>query len=74
MSCRPWLTLANVEIISLAPDEIETINNLHKEDGKFHSLCDYAGGMGIKGEIMGWSYEELGWDAKAFAVKDGMKT
>ncbi|KAL8287501.1 hypothetical protein RQP46_003359 [Phenoliferia psychrophenolica] len=60
----------NLELLTLTPEEMSTLSNLHKESGKYRSLCDYAGGMDVVGEIMGWTYEELGWDPALFAVKD----
>lgn len=49
---------------------MKVIGDLHKEPGKYKSLCDFMGGMSEKGKIYGWTYDDLGWDSRAFEHRD----
>ncbi|KAI5476694.1 zinc-binding alcohol dehydrogenase [Pseudohyphozyma bogoriensis] len=68
-SANPVRLAQNLETFPLTPDEFATLSNLHKTEGKFKSLCVYGGpgaGMSEKGKVNGWTYEELGWDERAW--------
>ncbi|KAI5475099.1 hypothetical protein MNV49_001923 [Pseudohyphozyma bogoriensis] len=69
-SSNPTRLAQNLDIFELTADEFTAISALHTEEGKYKSLCEYGGpGVGLqeKGKILGWTYDEMGWDPKAWA-------
>ena len=60
-----------LETFKLSPEEFDAISKLHQEPGKYMVLCQYgetrSAGREVPGQVLGWTYEQLGWDPKAFA-------
>lgn len=50
------------QILNLSEEEFQTISELHKEEGKLLSLCDYGEGGKEPGYVIGWSLEAMGWE------------
>ncbi|KAL0568623.1 hypothetical protein V5O48_013359 [Marasmius crinis-equi] len=51
----------NITLVTLPPEDLEVIDNLHTEPGKHRSLLGYHSAAG---EVFGWTYEWLGWNMK----------
>ncbi|KAF7431068.1 hypothetical protein PC9H_006786 [Pleurotus ostreatus] len=51
----------NLTLISLSPEEMRIINELHKEEGMHHSVCGFHSAA-LGGSCFGWTYEQLGWE------------
>ncbi|KAM0750837.1 aldo/keto reductase [Meredithblackwellia eburnea MCA 4105] len=65
-SSNPTRMAQNLDIFTLTGEEQQLISNLHKEEGKYKSLCIYGGGGVQNGVIHGWTMAEMGWDRSAF--------
>jgi len=48
----------NLVFVDLVPEEMEALNNIHRDLGFHRSVCGFhlPGGM-----CFGWTYEQLGW-------------
>ncbi|OSD05358.1 Aldo/keto reductase [Trametes coccinea BRFM310] len=54
---------ANISIVRLTPEEVETISNIHKKPSMHRSLLQaHHTSVGVS---FGWTYEELGWPMTA---------
>ncbi|PSS31102.1 hypothetical protein PHLCEN_2v2358 [Hermanssonia centrifuga] len=49
---------ANITLIKLTPEEMQTINDIHKKPGMHRSLLAYHASDGT---FFDWTYEQLGW-------------
>ncbi|THG95126.1 hypothetical protein EW026_g6467 [Hermanssonia centrifuga] len=49
---------ANITLIKLKPEEMQTINDIHKKPGMHRSLLAYHASDGT---FFDWTYEQLGW-------------
>ncbi|EIN03934.1 Aldo/keto reductase [Punctularia strigosozonata HHB-11173 SS5] len=52
---------ANLRLIKLSVDDMSALNNIHKSPGMHKSLLAYHR---PDGTVLGWTYEELGWNLK----------
>jgi len=50
---------ANITLITLSPEDVQAIDDIHKEPGMHKSLLKYHA---PNGSVFGWTYEELGWN------------
>lgn len=53
------------KFIDLVPEEMEALNNIHRDLGFHRSVCGFhlPGGM-----CFGWTYEQLGWNMREGGV------
>ncbi|KAI0696587.1 Aldo/keto reductase [Cytidiella melzeri] len=59
---------ANITLVRLTSDEMDTIDALHKKPGMHKSLMKYHTSDGM---ALGWTYEQLGWPLRVGGlVKD----
>lgn len=52
----------NFQPIHLSSAEFEEISKLHAQPGKLKGLCDYGEGGKVPGSVIGWTFEEMGWE------------
>ncbi|KAI0789020.1 Aldo/keto reductase [Irpex lacteus] len=50
---------ANITLVTLTPEEIATINAIHKKPGQHRTLVFPP--IAPEGVVIGWTYEQLGW-------------
>ncbi|KAL1746183.1 NADP-dependent oxidoreductase domain-containing protein [Schizophyllum fasciatum] len=50
---------ANLKLVKLSEEDMRAIDAIHKEPGMHRSLLEYHS---ADGKVMGWTYEQLGWD------------
>ncbi|KAL8281317.1 hypothetical protein RQP46_006351 [Phenoliferia psychrophenolica] len=55
-------------LVQLSDAEMKVLGELHLQKGKYKNLCSYVGGLDVPGSVYGWTFEELGWDPKAFEL------
>ncbi|GAA5841606.1 hypothetical protein JCM11251_004230 [Rhodosporidiobolus azoricus] len=62
-SSNPKRLEQNLATFELDKEDFDALSNLHKEEGKYTSLCGYGVLSNAPGTIMGWRIkEDLGWD------------
>jgi len=52
---------ANIDLVTLADEDMTAISSIHKQKGMHRSLLGYHSSDGT---VFGWSYEKLGWNMK----------
>lgn len=58
-SANPERLKTNIQLIQLTPEEMDTINAIHKKPGMHRQLLNSPDGK--PGTVFGWTYEQLGW-------------
>jgi len=53
---------ANMDLIKLSNEDFAALSAVHKEPGKLMHLCIGQEDVMEKGEISGWTLEEMGWE------------
>ena len=48
-----------MQLVRLAPEEMQTIGQIHTKPGMHRSLLGVLGD--VPGEAFGWTFEQLGW-------------
>lgn len=48
------------QLVTLSPEEMETIDNFHTKPGMHRSLVTSM--HSPEGTVVGWTYEQLGWN------------
>ncbi|GAA5872459.1 hypothetical protein JCM1840_006068 [Sporobolomyces johnsonii] len=62
-SSNPERMAQNLDIFELEQADMDAISALHKQPGKYRSLCDYGPGSHKEGYCSGWRIkEDMGWD------------
>ncbi|GAA6024304.1 hypothetical protein JCM10207_009259 [Rhodosporidiobolus poonsookiae] len=66
----------NLEVFELETEDAEALDALHKEEGKYRSLCDFGAlPSDPPGVLMGWRIkEDLGWDYEITVREASWKT
>ncbi|KAL8281316.1 hypothetical protein RQP46_006350 [Phenoliferia psychrophenolica] len=65
-SSNPGRMAQNLDLVQLSDAEIKVLNDMHLQEGKYKNFCDYNETSTAPGEVYGWSFDDLGWDPKAF--------
>ncbi|BGP18756.1 hypothetical protein JCM10213_003045 [Rhodosporidiobolus nylandii] len=63
----------NLDVFELEKEDLDAISAIHKEEGKYRSLCDYGLQPSDPSDVLfGWRIkEDLGWDYPITVPKDG---
>ncbi|KAL8279702.1 hypothetical protein RQP46_007797 [Phenoliferia psychrophenolica] len=69
-SANPIRLAQNLVTFTLPQGDFDAVSVLHKEPGQYKALCQYGpsrqDGRTVPGQIVGWTFEQLGWDPAAF--------
>ncbi|GAA5854774.1 hypothetical protein JCM8547_004067 [Rhodosporidiobolus lusitaniae] len=71
-SSNPERLRQNLETVTLEQEDLDALSALHKEPGKYTSLCDFGNASEPAGVLFGWRIkEDLGFDYPITVREDG---